>query len=277
MVKFSLLICVYAKDSPEYLKECLESLGASTVSPDEIVIVKDGPVTEALEEVFSLFRQNGHHSAEPCTCINIITLPENVTLGPARAAGIEAAKNEWVAIMDSDDICRPDRFEKQLKMIEENPNLGLIGGQISEFTDSADNKVSKRIVSLTHDDIVSFAKKRSPFNHMTVMFKRSEVLCAGSYRLFPWMEDYDLWTRMIKNGTICANSPDVLVDARIDKKTFMRRRGAGYIRSEWRMQKQLKSLGLIGFAGFLRNVILRIPVRLLPGRLIACVYRGFAR
>jgi len=273
MVKFSLLICVYEKENPEYLKECLCSISAQTVLPDEILIVKDGPLPEELEEVLKTLQQNGRCSAE----LNIITLPENVTLGPARAAGINAAKNDWIAIMDSDDICRPDRFEKQLKMIEENPGLGLVGGQISEFTNAADNAVSKRKVPVNHDDIVRFAKKRSPFNHMTVMLRRRDVLDAGNYRLFPWMEDYDLWTRMIKNGTICANSPDVLVDARVDKKTFMRRRGAGYIRSEWRMQKQLKALGLIGTAGFLRNIIFRIPVRLLPGRLITFVYKGFAR
>jgi len=292
MVKFSLLLCIYAKDNPEHLRECLSSVGALSLFPDEIVIVKDGPLPESLEKVIQVLQRNGHcpdalasepnptprhlnnnHSAE----LNIITLPENVTLGPARAAGINAAKHEWVAIMDSDDICRPDRFEKQLRMIEENPNLGLIGGQISEFTGTPDNKVSKRIVPLTHDDIVRFIKKRTPFNHMTVMLKREEAVNAGNYRLFPWMEDYDLWTRMIKNGTICANSPDVLVDARVDKNTFKRRRGIKYIRSEWRLQKELRKLGLIGTCGFLRNVVFRIPVRLLPGGLIACVYRGFAR
>jgi len=301
MVKFTLLICVYAKDNPEHLRKCLSSVGALSLFPDEIVIVKDGPLPETLEEVILVFQKNGHcpdaprvslasetfepnptprhlnnnHSAD--YSLNIISLPENVTLGPARAAGINAAKNEWVAIMDSDDICHPDRFEKQIKMIEENPNLGLIGGQIAEFTDTPDNKVSKRIVPLTHDDIVRYVKKRTPFNHMTVMLRREDVLKAGNYRLFPWMEDYDLWTRMIKNGTICANSPDVLVDARVDINTFKRRRGIKYIRSEWRLQKQLKTLGFTGTAGFLRNVIFRIPVRLLPGSLIAFVYRRFAR
>jgi len=112
---------------------------------------------------------------------------------------------------------------------------------------------------------------------MTVMFKREAALAAGNYRYFLWFEDYDLWTRMIYNGTICANHPDVLVDARIGSGMYGRRRGIKYIRSEWRMQKQLRDLRLISVFGFIRNVVLRIPVRLLPGRLLEPVYRGFTR
>jgi len=273
MVKFSLLMCVYDRECPQHLKQCLESINCLSLVPDEVVIVKDGPLSPVLEEVLA-----GHRFSEGLM-VNFIALPENVTLGPARAAGVLAAVNEWVAIMDSDDICRPDRFVKQLSLIDSNPNLGLIGGQIAEFAgDFGDAyRAATRVVPTEHKDIVRFAKIRNPFNHMTVMFKRDEVLKAGNYRYFPLFEDYDLWTRMIKNGTICANHPDVLVDARIDGSTFGRRRGVSYIGSEWRMQKQLKALGLINNAEFIRNTVLRIPVRLLPGKVIGEVYKGFAR
>jgi len=263
MIKFSLLMCLYEKEKPQYLNRCLKSINDLTVSPAEIVFVKDGPLTVELDEIINSFKSSAD--------IKIISLPENVTLGPARAAGVEAAGNEWIAIMDCDDLCKPDRFEKQLSMIDKNPALGLIGGQIVESGGKT------RAVPLEHDDIVRFSKKRNPFNHMTVMFKREAVLSAGNYRLFPWFEDYDLWTRMISNGTICANHSDILVDVAVDRNTYGRRRGAGYIRLEWRMQKQLKTLGLIGTAGFLRNIIIRIPVRLLPGGILKRIYRVFAR
>jgi len=277
MVKFSLLMCVYEKENPQHLKECLKSIEALSIKPDEFVIVKDGPLTDDLEAILEMEKGQGEMGPSPCPFFNIIALPENVTSGPARAAGLEAASNEWVAIIDSDDICRPDRFEKQLKMIEQNPKLGLIGGQIAEFIDDPNKHIATRTVPQEHDKIVKYAKTRSPFNQMTVMVKKSEVQKAGSYRLFPLFEDYDLWTRMIKNGTICANHPDVLVDARVGSGMYKRRRGVKYIRSEWKMQKQLKKLGFIGLCGFLKNVLLRIPVRLLPGKLLAGVYRGFAR
>jgi len=279
MINFSLLICVYEKEDPQYLKLCLESVGGSSVLPNEIVIVKDGPLTPELDEVLADFIKcfQSPEDSKVSVSFNIISLPVNVTLGPARAAGVEAAKYEWVAIMDSDDICRPDRFEKQMRMIDDMPDLGLIGGQIAEFIDDPGCAVATRAVPIGHDDIVRFAMMRNPFNHMTVMFKREAVVGAGNYRYFPMFEDYDLWTRMINNGTICANLPDVLVDARIGSGMYGRRRGLAYIGCEWRMQKQLRSLGLVNFFGFARNVILRIPVRLLPSGLLAGVYRRFTR
>ena len=281
MVKFTLLMCIYIKEDPLNLNRCLNSINKQTVMPDEVVIVKDGPVTSELEYVLEShrFKETPQHPVSE----NIITLPENVTLGPARAAGVSAAKNEWIAIMDSDDICRPDRFEKQLKMIEKNPKLGLIGGQAEEFSDETGpsggpgRRGAIRTVPTDHNDIIKFAKIRNPFNHMTVMFKRNAVLMVGNYRYFPYFEDYDLWTRMIKNGTICANHPDVLVDARTDKDTYRRRRGSNYINQEWRMQEQLKELGLISSAEFIRNTTLRVPIRLLPGGMLASIYKKVLR
>lgn len=269
LIKFSLLICVYAKENPTFLLQCLDSILSQTVVPDELIIVKDGPLPDELESVLSgLVFPND---------VNVIQLPENVTQGPARAAGVEAAKYEWVAIMDSDDICRPDRFEKQLRMIEEHQELALIGGQIAEFADNPENIKATRSVPLEHDEIASFIKKRNPFNSMTVVFNRDVALHAGNYRYFAWFEDYDLWARIIKNGARCANLPDILVDARVGNGMYARRRGTSYIRSEWRMQKQLKTLGIINIFGFIRNVITRIPVRLLPQRAIAAVYNRYIR
>ena len=269
MVQFSLLMCVYEKDSPEALTQCLDSILSQTVMPDELIIVKDGPLTEALDAVLDALRFPNE--------LNIIALPENVTLGPARAEGVKAAKYEWIAIMDSDDICLPDRFEKQINMTNSNSELGLVGGQIAEFTDDPDNTVTTRTVPTSHKDIIKFARKRNPFNHMAVMFKRETVIKAGHYRYFPWFEDYDLWARMITNGVKCANHPDILVHARIGDGMYKRRRGLAYIKSEWRMQKQLKELGFIGGLGLIYNAAMRLPVRMLPEKGIEALYSKVVR
>ncbi|MCL2424865.1 MAG: glycosyltransferase [Oscillospiraceae bacterium] len=276
MIKFSLLLCLYEKENPEHLKQCLESIDEASILPSEIVIVKDGPLTADLEDVLSNHRFPMIANEHPMNVI-VVALPENVTLGPARAAGVEAATHEWVAIMDTDDICRRDRFEMQLHVIEQNPDLGLIGGQIAEFIDTPEHTVATRIVPTSHVEIVKFAKMRNPFNHMTVMLKKDAVMKAGNYRFFPWFEDYDLWTRMIKNGIMCANLSDILVDARIDNNTFGRRRGMAYIRLELKMQKQLRDLKLVSNFELLRNVVLRLPARILPSGLLASVYRKFIR
>ena len=287
MTGFSLLMSVYAKESPAFLAQCLDSISALTVMPNELVIVKDGPLTEELEAVLGNYvragsivtpsQQAGNDVSIAPPPVNIISLPENVTQGPARAEGVLAAKYDWVAIMDSDDVCRADRFEKQLKMIDDDPELGLIGGQIAEFIEEPGQTIATRAVPQNHAEIVKFAKKRNPFNSMTVMFKRDIALQAGNYRHFPWFEDYDLWVRMIKNGAVCANHPGVLADARIGGGMYGRRRGTSYINSEWRMQKQLKELGMINTAAYLRNIATRIPLRLLPERALKAAYRRFAR
>ena len=269
MIQFSLIISVYAKENPENFAQCLDSILKQTALPDELIIVKDGQLTDELEKVL----QNLQFPNE----LIIISLTENVTQGPARAEGLKTARYEWIAIMDSDDICRPDRFEKQLRKIAENPKLDLIGGQIAEFVDTPENPAAIRSVPLDHSGIVKFAKKRNPFNQMTVMFKRAAAIEAGNYRYFPWFEDYDLWTRMIKNGAICANHPDILVDARVGGGMYGRRRGRSYIKSEWRMQKQLKKLGIINSAEFIRNTAIRIPVRLLPSKTLEKMYNKLAR
>ena len=271
MTDFSLVMCLYAKEDPAYLAQCVDSILSQTVLPDEWVIVKDGPLTDGLEAVL---RDGDRRFPQG---LNVVALPENVTQGPARAAGLLAAAHDWVAIMDSDDICVPDRFEKQLAMISADPALDLIGGQIGEFADNPGEVVALRTVPTDHDGVLRFMKRRNPFNSMTVMLRRDLALRAGNYRYFPWFEDYDLWARMVKAGAACANHPDVLVNARVGAGMYGRRRGMSYIRSEWRMQRQLLELGLINGAEFVGNVVTRIPVRLLPAGWLAAVYNRFAR
>ena len=269
MIRFTLIVCVYEKEQAIFFSQCIGSILAQTILPDEMIIIKDGPLSVELERVL-----NGLQFPNE---LKIIGLPTAVTQGPARAEGIKAAAHNWIAIMDSDDICVHDRFEKQLRMIEDDPHLSLIGGQINEFSESPENTIAKRAVPTGHNEILAYAKGRNPFNQMTVMFKRDLALTAGNYRYFPWFEDYDLWARMIKNGAICGNHPDVLVNARVGSGMYARRRGISYIRSEWKMQKQLRELGLIGHIRFIQNAALRIPVRLLPEKGIEAVYNRFAR
>jgi len=260
---------VYAKENPSFFSQCLKSIADQTVAPDELIIVKDGPLTDGLEEVIGYI----DFPNKP----NIISLPENVTQGPARAEGVKAAKNEWIAIMDSDDICVPDRFEKQISMIERDGRLSLIGGQISEFASEPGRAAAARAVPLDHASILKFSRRRNPFNCMTVMMRRDLAISAGNFRHFPWFEDYDLWMRMICKGAFCANHPDVLTYARVGGGMYARRRGVSYVRSELRMQRRLRELGVIGFAGYVRNVAVRTPARLLPAKTLAGLYNIFAR
>ena len=263
-VEFSLLLCTYKNDKPEHLKECLDSIIAGTVLPSEMVIVKDGPLSAELDDVIN----STHFPFE----VNIVALPNHQTLGIARREGVMAAKHEWIALMDSDDIMVPDRFEKQLAEIVKNPKVDIIGGQIAEFSKVQSQIHALRLVPIHHEEILAFAKERNPFNAMTVMFKKDFALKSGNFRYFPGFEDYDLWVRMIKNGAVCINHEDILVYARTGHGMYSRRRGVSYIKNEWRMQRQLRALDLISRWRFLVNHVTRIPARLLPIRALEIVY-----
>ena len=268
-LKFSLLLCTYAKENPQHLSQCLESILAQTVLPDELLIVKDGPLPHPLESVIS--------GMSFPNILTVIALPQNVSQGLARAEGLKCAKYKWIAIMDSDDVCLPTRFEKQIAQIKANPKLDLIGGQVIEFDAIPGQTIAKRNVPTTHSEILTFAKKRNPFSMMTTMFKRDLALESGNFRYFPGFEDYDLWARMISNGAICANHPDVLVHVRVGNGMYARRKGLVYIRSEWRMQILLRKLGITNLCNFIGNIATRIPIRLLPHKGLEFIYKHFAR
>ena len=268
-IAFSLLLCTYEKDNPIHLKECLDSILSGTVFPDEMIVVKDGPLTAELDEV--LAKTNFPFET------NIISFPTNQTLGVARREGVKAAKHDWVALMDSDDINFSNRFELQLAEITKNPNTDILGGQIAEFNETPNRTHAFRIVPITHDAIKAHSKKRNPFNAMTVMFKKDLAIKSGNFRYFPGFEDYDLWVRMIKSGAVCQNCEDVLVYARTGGGMYARRSGINYVKHEWRMQRQLRSINYICRQQFFINLVSRIPLRLLPRYIIERIYTKFLR
>ena len=268
-VEFSLLLCTYKNDKPEHLKECLDSITAGTVPPSEMIIVKDGPLSAELDDVIN----STHFPFE----VNIIALPNHRTQGIARREGVIAAKHEWIALMDSDDIMVPDRFEKQLDEIVKNPKVNIIGGQIAEFDKDSACVHAIRGVPLSNNDIKARLTTRNPFNAMTVMFKKTAAIKAGNFRYFPGFEDYDLWARMISQGAICHNCKDVIVYARTGSGMYSRRKGLRYIKQEWRIQRELRQLGIITIWKFAANILMRIPVRMFPSIVIKNIYFYFMR
>jgi glycosyltransferase involved in cell wall biosynthesis len=191
MDKYSVLMSLYIKEKPEYLKLAIQSMIDQTVQPDEIVIVKDGKITAELQTVLSEYKNK-----YPALFI-IIGYEENRGLGFALNFGLEHAKNELIVRMDTDDIAKPERCEKQLKMFAENQELAIIGSYVDEFYSTPDEIVSVRSVPTTHEAIYEFAKRRSAFNHPTVVFKKSAVLSVGGYSDLRRNQDVDLFGRIV--------------------------------------------------------------------------------
>ena len=270
---FSIITSVYKNDKPEFVRVALESmLVHQSVKPAEIVLVQDGPVPEGLSSLLLEFE-----STYP-NVMHVIRLEKNGGLGNALRLGVENAKYNIIARMDSDDICMPDRFEKQLVYLEANPECDIVGGQMTEFIDTPDNIVGRREVPLTNKEIYEFMKSRCALNHVTVMFRKEAVLKAGNYQDWFWNEDYYLWVRMMMAGCKFANIPDVAVNVRSGADQYARRGGKKYFDSEIGIKKLMLEKGMITRKEFIINYIQRFIIQLLlPNSVRGWVFRTFAR
>ena len=267
---FSVLMSIYKSEKPEYLILSLDSILNQTVAPSEIVIVEDGKLTDELYEVLDQYEKK-------YTIIKRVPFSINRGLGLALHDGVLACSNELIARMDTDDIALPRRFELQLQYLKKNPQVSLLGTGIEEFSITPEIPDSKTILPAKYEDIVKFAKRRNPFRHMTIMFKKSAVVKSGNYRDFLWFEDYDLWIRMLEKGYKCANIPEVLVFVRAGKDMFARRGGWKYLKQDFKFQMYLYRLGFINLYNFIFNFGIRGFVRMLPNNIRILFYQKILR
>ena len=258
MEEFSVLMSVYIKEKAEYLRECLDSVLGNTVVPNEIVIVKDGPITDELETTLEEYISDNED------LFKIVPLETNRGLGLALAEGIQHCSNEIVARMDTDDIAVSDRFELQLKAFEEDPDLDICGGQIIEFETDPEIPVAERRVPLSHNEIAEYQKKRSAFNHMTVMYKKSKVLESGNYKDCPLMEDDLLWVDMILAGAKCLNIDEYLCKVRTDRNMIARRGGLKYYKKYKAARKRILQTGFITKKQYRKTNRIQLVVCLMP-------------
>ena len=245
-MKFSVLMSLYRNEAPAHLHACLTSLAAQTLPADDIVLVYDGALPAALEAVVQSFQ-----AALP---LQIVRLPHNVGLGRALNQGLPHCRHEWVMRMDTDDICLPQRFAQQCTHIQAHPDLDLLGGQIAEFEQQPQQQQHSRQVPLGHDEICRFARRRNPFNHMAVAYRKTAVAAAGS-----------------------ANLPHTLVLARTGQAMLLRRRGRVYVASEWQLARLKHRLHFQAALPALYYFALRALPRLLPAGLLGHVYRILRR
>lgn len=246
---------VYKNDKPEPFRLALDSMINQSVKPNEIVLMVDGPVGDNLNTVIIEYQEKYHE------LFHVVRNEENIGLGLTLQKGVLMCKNELIARMDSDDIARLTRCEKQLACFEKNPSLSIVGGQIQEFQGNVENIIGKRIVPTENNQIYDYLKKRCPFNHMTVMFKRSAVLESGNYHHLLYNEDYQLWVNMAKRNCIFENIDEVLVDVRVNEKTYERRGGDTYFKSEKAVQDMMLEAGLIHYGEYVMNLAIRFVLQ----------------
>ena len=265
---FSVLMSVYCKEDPLALDNSINSVLKSTIIPDEFVIVKDGPLPKTLESII-----NSYQTRYP-NIIKIIENKRNLGLGKSLAKGLLECRNEIVARMDSDDICRNDRFNKQLEILDKNPDIAIVGSNISEYNEDMSKKIGKRTTPQYDQEIREYSKKRNPFNHMTVMFRKTAIIDAGNYMDMSYFEDYYLWLRLIRKNK-GYNIQEELVHARTGIDMIKRRGGLKYVRSIIKFEKTIKKEGFINGKTMLFNICSRLFAAMIPFSVRSLLYKKY--
>ena len=263
-MKFSVLLSLYCKEKASYLDECLLSIKNQTVDAEQIVIVEDGPLTAELYAMLSRW--------EVLLPIKRVVLEKNVGLGKALNHGIKYCSHSLIARMDTDDICHPKRFEKQLHIFE-NKKVDICGSWISEFESNCEIITSYRKPPKRHDEIIKLSRLKNPLNHPSVMYRKSAVLNVKCYEDVLFFEDYHLWLKLIDSGARFHNIEESLVLMRAGMSQLSRRGGFKYALLELDFFKRCRREGLMPNKYVVRNTVIRFPLRFLPSNGLGKVYR----
>lgn len=269
-MRFSVLLSLYHKESPYFLRQSLDSVFSQTLPPDEVVLVEDGPLTMELHAVVNEYKAKHKE-------MKVVWIEKNGGLGNALNEGLRHCSHDLVARMDTDDVSKPYRFEKQVAYMEAYPDVAVVGAWIDEFVETTDDVKSTRKLPQEHEAIYKFGKKRNPINHPVVMFRKRAVEAVGSYQPMPLFEDYYLWAKMLCGGFKFHNIPEALLFFRISPAMYRRRGGVKYALKEIRFQMEMMQLGYINFGNMCRNVGMRFCARVLPYRTRSWVYKNFLR
>ncbi|GII99297.1 glycosyl transferase family 2 [Sediminihabitans luteus] len=266
---FSVLLPVYDGDSPEFLERSFDSVTVDqTRPPSEVVIVQDGPVRPELTRMLARLVDR---SDVP---VVLVEIPVNGGLARALDLGLERCSHEIVARQDADDISVPERFAVQVPIVEGGADV--VGSAIEEFVVEGDGGLV-RVPPVGHEEIERYARFRSPFNHPSVVYRRSAVRAVGGYEELPLMEDYWLFARMIHAGAWAENVVEPLVLYRVGAGAYARRGGTRLLQSEVELQRRMWRAGMTSFWSFSRNVAVRGVYRVTPEPVRRRAYRAAVR
>lgn len=268
--RYSVLMAIWKGDSPELLRGAISSMLSQTVTPDEIVIVCDGSITEDLNEVISSFHPSGSKMI-------IVRLEQNHGLGYALAKGVETCSNEFIARMDADDWSVPDRIERELDCMLQGGSLDVVGSNINEYSNTLDNIVSEAVKPEHHDDIEHFAHRRNPVCHVTLLFRRSSILRVGNYKPFRKAQDYELVARALKSGLRFYNIQEPLVLVNAGDDYYKRRGGMTYLKRIIEVKIEIYKDGFYSLTDLIVGLSAHVISCAMPNGLRKVVYKYVLR
>lgn len=197
------------------VEEAIQSIIGQTVTDWEFIICDDGSSDDTCEVVRAL--------AEKEPRIVLIRNEHNMGLAPTLNHCLRAARGTYTARMDGDDICSPDRFEKELAALEADPGCAVVSCAMLSYDE---NGVYGQSNYPEKPDKTDFFRM-SPFCHAGCMMRKAVLLELGGYNESSQVErfeDFDLWYRLYKAGYYGRNLPEALYSMRDDRNAFRRRK-----------------------------------------------------
>ncbi|MFV0982671.1 glycosyltransferase [Latilactobacillus sakei] len=265
--RYTALISVYFQENPRFLEKSLLSIVNQELAPTEVILIEDGIFSKELKNSIDSFEKQCQIKDIQ---VIIIEHPEPQGLARSLNEGIKMSSTDFIARFDSDDISSTNRVLVQAPLFSDGL-VSVVGSYVQEFSDTSDDIRIKK-VPLNNQDIVQYAKKRNPMNHMSVIFRKDDVAKVGSYDEISFFEDYQLWVKLLLNHKKFINLSNVLVSARTEDNFLDRRSGLKYAKAEFQLQKIFYKLKFINLFEFLRNFILRSIVRVAPKAVLKQVY-----
>jgi len=268
---YSVLMSVYKNEKSGILRESMQSIYDQTVPTDDFVLVCDGPLTKRLDGVIDEMQEKFGKR------LRVIRLEENHGAGYARNIGMQKCKNDLVAIMDSDDVSIEDRCEKELSIFQEKPGLSVVGGFVGEFVTTINEVESIRRVPEENDEIMRFAKWRSPINQPSAMLRKRDVMSVGNYPVVRYCEDYLLWINLLSKGYKFYNLQEILTYMREDRETFRRRGGWRYFMIQKDLFKIMRKKRFLSAPEYMAVMAIRFSSALVPNWLRQSLFERFMR
>lgn len=261
----SVVMATYAGDRADHLAAAVESILHQTHAHIEFLIVANGPLPEANR---AFLRETAARDAR----IRLMTLPVNQGPAGARNAAFDEARGEFIAIMDADDVARPERLARQVAFLADGHVDAA--GSAYRCIDEGGQPLREKQMPLTPADVRRYVLFLNPMANPTVM-ARAEVFQRHRYHTgYRYGEDYHLWITLLREGYRLANLPDCLLDFRTGPGFARRRRGWHHLRTDF--TNKVYALRL--YHPLLRPLLLAlIPglalARILPAPVLAALYR----
>lgn len=266
MENYSVLMTVYKKDNPKFLKQGIDSMLSQTVLTNDFVLVCDGPLTTELNELIDKY------VTENKDFFRVIRIDENVGLGAALKYGLPFCKNRLVARMDNDDIAHSERCRVQLEYYKEHQDVAIVGTYVKEFENEISDVLREKKVPTDMKSIMKFSRRRNPFNHSTVMFDKDKIISIGSYSDMRTNQDVELWIRALNSGLLGANISESLVYFRFDNDTYQRRKNMKNVKLMIKVWKGFYKNKYCKFKDYMFVTVSQYFVALAPTKLIQWVY-----